>query len=69
LDRRRHRRRHIPADGRLNGKKIVAAAEPIRPDTHAFLCGPISMVEDITHDLRRQNIPTDYIHAEHFSFR
>jgi predicted ferric reductase len=57
------------ADGRLNGNKIVAAAEPIRPDTHVFLCGPISMVEDITHDLRRQNIPTDYIHAEHFSFR
>jgi predicted ferric reductase len=57
------------ADGRLNGKKIVATAEPIRPDTHVFLCGPNSMVEDITHDLRRQNIPTDYIHAEHFSFR
>lgn len=57
------------ADGRLTGNKIVAATEPVGPTTQVFLCGPVAMVDDLTHDFRRHGTPKDYIHSEHFSFR
>ena len=56
-------------DGRLTASKIQTAAGPLAPGTHIFLCGPASMVEDLTRDLHRQGIPRDHLHSEHFAFR
>lgn len=55
--------------GRLTAGKIQAAAGPLTPDTHVFLCGPASMVAGLTRDLHRHGIPRDHLHAEHFAFR
>ena len=60
---------HSRGDGRLTVKKIQAAAGPLTPDTHVFLCGPAAMVEDLSISLRRHGIPRDHVHAEHFAFR
>jgi predicted ferric reductase len=55
--------------GRLTADGIQAAAGPISPDTHIFLCGPDSMVEDLTRDLYGKGVSRHHIHAEHFAFR
>ncbi|MEU9449899.1 ferredoxin reductase family protein [Streptomyces sp. NPDC048277] len=55
--------------GRLTVDRIQAAAGPLTPDTHVFLCGPASMVEDLSRHLRRRGIPRAHVHAEHFAFR
>jgi predicted ferric reductase len=60
---------HSRSDGRLTVKKIQAAAGPLAPQTHVFLCGPAAMVEDLSTGLRRHGIPRDHLHAEHFAFR
>jgi predicted ferric reductase len=57
------------SDGRLTAGKIRAAAGPLAPGTHVFLCGPASMVANLTRDLHRQGIPRDHLHSEHFAFR
>lgn len=57
------------SEGRLSIEKIEAAAGPLAPDTHVFICGPARMTEKITTDLRRHGLPRDNIHAEHFAFR
>jgi predicted ferric reductase len=56
-------------DGHLTGKKLVEEMGPLSSASHAFLCGPVGMVDDLTHDLRRAGVPRDFIHSEHFSFR
>ena len=60
---------HSRNEGRLTVKKIQAAAGPLTPETHVFLCGPAAMVEDLCIGLRRHGIPRDHLHAEHFAFR
>lgn len=55
--------------GRLTADRIQAEAGPLTPETHVFLCGPASMVENLTRTLHRQGIPRHHIHAEHFAFR
>ncbi|AUG76879.1 Putative oxidoreductase [Kitasatospora sp. MMS16-BH015] len=55
--------------GRLTAERIQAVAGPITPDTHVFLCGPASMVEDLSRALHRQGVPRQHLHAEHFAFR
>ncbi|MFE2432653.1 ferric reductase-like transmembrane domain-containing protein [Streptomyces sp. NPDC059373] len=55
--------------GRLNAEMIQAQAGPLTPDTHVFLCGPASLVEDLCRALHRQGIPRHHLHAEHFAFR
>jgi predicted ferric reductase len=55
--------------GHLDGTIIANAIGPLPAGLHAFLCGPVGMVDDISRDLRRNGVPRDYIHAEHFSFR
>jgi predicted ferric reductase len=56
-------------EGHLDGAAISDAIGPIPAHLHAFLCGPVGMVEALSRDLRRNGVPRDYIHAEHFSFR
>jgi ferredoxin-NADP reductase len=41
----------------------------VTADTHVFLCGPAAMVAELGAGLRRNGIPRDYVHAEHFEFR
>jgi predicted ferric reductase len=60
---------HSRSDGRLTVSKIQAVAGPLTPQTHVFLCGPVTMVEDLGSGLRRHGIPRDHLHAEHFAFR
>jgi len=55
--------------GRLTGAGIAATVPGAVTGAHIFLCGPVSMVEDLTRDLRRRGVPRDYVHAEHFAFR
>ncbi|MFF5482398.1 hypothetical protein ACFY5C_34550 [Streptomyces sp. NPDC012935] len=55
--------------GRLTAERIQAEAGPITPDTHVFLCGPASMIENLTRALHRQGVPRQHLHAEHFAFR
>ncbi|MFJ8021472.1 ferric reductase-like transmembrane domain-containing protein [Streptomyces sp. NPDC096311] len=55
--------------GRLTADRIQAVAGPITPDTHVFLCGPASMVENLTRALHRKGVPRHHLHAEHFAFR
>ncbi|WP_330262889.1 ferredoxin reductase family protein [Streptomyces griseorubiginosus] len=55
--------------GRLTVDKILAATGPLTPDTHVFLCGPASMVENLTIALRGRGISRHHLHAEHFAFR
>ena len=55
--------------GRLTVPKIEAAAGPLTPDTHVFLCGPATMVESLAIALRRRGIRREHLHAEHFAFR
>jgi predicted ferric reductase len=55
--------------GRLTAGRIQEASGPLPPDTHVFLCGPVSMVEELTRDLHRQGIPRYNFHSEHFTFR
>ncbi|GLY90529.1 ferredoxin reductase family protein [Actinoallomurus iriomotensis] len=55
--------------GRLDLDRIRAVAGPLAADTHVFLCGPTTMVAELSVDLRRQGIPRDYLHTEHFAFR
>ncbi|MEV8400217.1 hypothetical protein [Streptomyces niveus] len=55
--------------GRLTAERIQAEAGPITPDTHVFLCGPASMIENLTRALHRQDVPRQHLHAEHFAFR
>jgi predicted ferric reductase len=55
--------------GRLTAGEIQAAAGPLTAGTHVFLCGPASMVANLTRDLHRQAIPRDHLHSEHFAFR
>lgn len=55
--------------GRLTADRIQAEAGPIAPDTHVFLCGPVTLVESLSRALRRQGVRQDHIHAEHFAFR
>jgi predicted ferric reductase len=57
------------SDGRLTADRIQVVAGPLTPDTHVFLCGPTSMVEQLALDLRRRGIPRDRLHSEHFTFR
>ncbi|MFF5143047.1 ferric reductase-like transmembrane domain-containing protein [Streptomyces sp. NPDC013157] len=57
------------SDGRLTADRIQAQAGPITPDTHVFLCGPPSMVENLTRALHRKGVPRHHLHAEHFAFR
>ncbi|GAB2552730.1 ferredoxin reductase family protein [Nocardia heshunensis] len=57
------------SDGRLTADKIRADAGPLTPDIHVFLCGPSSMVEDLTRTLHRCGIPGDHLHSEQFNFR
>ncbi|MER7930087.1 ferredoxin reductase family protein [Streptomyces sp. NPDC096057] len=55
--------------GHLTADRIQTTAGPLTPDTHVFLCGPASMVEDLSRSLHRLGLPRDHVHAEHFSFR
>lgn len=55
--------------GRLTVDRISVLAGALRADTHVFLCGPATMVDSLSPELRRHGIPRDYIHAEHFEFR
>jgi predicted ferric reductase len=60
---------HSRAEGRLTVNKILAAAGPLTPDTHVFMCGPAAMVQKLSIGLRRHGLPSDHVHAEHFAFR
>lgn len=55
--------------GRLTIDRIEVEAGPVTPDTHVFLCGPAAMVAELGAGLRRNGVPRDYVHAEHFEFR
>ncbi|MEV7387907.1 ferredoxin reductase family protein [Streptomyces sp. NPDC091215] len=57
------------SQGRIDVEKIQAAAGPLTPETHVFLCGPMGMISKLTHDLRRHGVPRSHVHAEHFAFR
>lgn len=60
---------HSRDQGRLTVRKIQAAAGPLTPDTHVFLCGPTAMVENLSIDLRRHGVSRHRLHAEHFALR
>ena len=60
---------HSRGEGRLTVAKIQAAAGPLTPQTHVFLCGPAAMVQNLSIDLRHHGIPRDRLHSEHFAFR
>jgi predicted ferric reductase len=55
--------------GHINRQQISAALGSRAGDVHAFLCGPLGMVETLRRDLRRCGVARECIHAEHFSFR
>lgn len=55
--------------GHLTGADIDDTIATPVAELHAFLCGPASMVRDLSRDLRRRGTPREYLHAEHFAFR
>jgi len=57
------------SEGHLTVDRIRTVAGPLTADTHIFLCGPASMLEDLSRDLHRQGVPRHHVHAEHFTFR
>ena len=57
------------SNGRLTADEVQATADALTPHTHVFLCGPNSMVRELSRDLHRIGVPRHYLHAEHFAFR
>lgn len=47
----------------------VAEAVPGVADQDVFLCGPVSMVDDLSRDLRRRGVDRDHLHVEQYSLR
>jgi predicted ferric reductase len=54
-------------DGRLTAERIVENG--IADDSHVFICGPRSMINDIGRGLRQHGVSGDHLHSEHFDFR
>ncbi len=50
------------------GRVDLALVKSIKapPETHYFLCGPLGFLRDLYRGLRRQGVPADQIHYEHF---
>ena len=57
-------------NGRLDGDKAALLLRTIVPAAaidHAFVCGPASMIDDVTAALRGSGLPADRIHVERFT--
>jgi predicted ferric reductase len=54
-------------DGRLTAGRIVENG--IGTDSHVFICGPKSLINEIGRGLRHHGVPRDHLHSEHFNFR